>query len=584
MSRLNALFGATASRSAWPSRLWPDAVTVGTRRLACGDGYTATFTILDYPAALPFAWIETLLVSPQAHAEISVHVDPVPTDVAAGQLRKRRARMEATQRYTAAHGRLDDPRLAAAASDAAELADRLAGGETRLHRMAVYVTVHAETAEDLDLACARFRAAASAQLMDARPLTFRQLPGITATVPVGIDGPGCVKTVDTETVAGGFPFSSPEVPGTPSASAVLYGLNLASGAPVLWDRWAQDNHNSVVVARSGAGKSYFTKSELLRQLYSGVQVSVIDPDGEYRKLAEHVGGTVHTPGRGRSINPLALPAEAEPDALARRRMFVGTLVETALGEALTAAETALIDAAATQVYANAGITEDAATWQRTPPVAADLLAVLEAGGSEATSSLAARLAPYVSGGLSGLLADRPGAVDDIVTGAHLQVFDLSEVAEELAPLTTLVVLDQIWRSLRGDGRRRLIVVDEAWLLLSDGAGARFLSRTAKSARKRLAGLMVVTQDAGDLLGSELGHTVIANSATQILLRQAPQSVDAVAEAFGLTDAERGVIASARRGEALLLGGDAHVAFTAVAAPDEHELCLTGLASTGGEQR
>jgi type IV secretory pathway VirB4 component len=583
MSRRSALFRKAATRSPWPSRLWPDAVIVGPRRLACGDGYTATFTILDYPATLPFAWIETLLVSPQAHSEISVHVDPVPTDIAAAQLRKRRARMEATQRYTAAHGRLDDPRLEAAASDAAELAERLAGGETRLHRMAVYVTVHAETTEDLDLACARFRAAASAQLMDARPLTFRQLPGITATIPVGIDGPGCAKTVDTETVAAGFPFSSPEVPGTPSASSVLYGLNLASGAPVLWDRWAQDNHNSVVVARSGAGKSYFTKSELLRQLYSGVQISVIDPDGEYRKLAEHVGGTVHTPGRGRSINPLALPAEAEADALTRRRMFVGTLVETALGEPLTAAETALVDAAAAQVYTSAGITEDASPWARTPPVAADLLAVLEAG-DETAASLATRLAPYVNGGLSGLLADRANAADEAATGVHLQVFDLSELAEELAPLTTLVVLDQIWRSLRGDGRRRLIVVDEAWLLLSDGAGAKFLSRTAKSARKRMAGLMVVTQDASDLLGSELGHTVIANSATQILLRQAPQSVDAVAEAFGLTDAERGVIASARRGEALLLGGDARVAFTAVAAPDEHELCLTGIVSNRGDQR
>lgn len=579
MSLLHALLRTSSTRSVWPSRLWPDAVTVSPRRLCCGDGYAATFAVLDYPASLPFAWIETLLSSPQSHTEISVHVDPVPTDVAAGRLRKRRARMEATQRYTAAHGRLDDPRLDAAASDAAELADRLAQGETRLHHMAVYVTVHAETAEELDLACARLRSAATAQLMDMRPLTYRQLPGITATIPVGIDGPGCVKTVDTETIAAGFPFSSPEVPGALSPNAVLYGLNLESGAPVLWDRWSADNHNSVVVARSGAGKSYFTKTELLRQLYAGVAVSVIDPDGEYRQLAEHVGGTVHTPGRGRAINPLALPLEPEPDSLTRRRMFCATLVATALGEDLTAAETAIVDAAAARVYTDAGITEDRSTWRRTPPVAADLLAALEADGSEAAASVAVRFAPYVTGGLSGLLADHaqsPDAAED--AGTHFQVYDLSEVAEELAPLTTLVVLDHLWSSLRDDDRRRLIAVDEAWLLLADGDGARFLSRMAKSARKRSAGLMVVTQDAGDLLGSELGRTVIANSATQILLRQAPQVVDAVAEAFGLTDAERAIIAAARRGEALLLAGDVRVAFTAIAAPDEHELCLTGLSA------
>lgn len=565
----------------WPSRLWPDAVEVKSRRFRCGDGYGATFAVLDWPSHLPYGWMSTLLSSPRAHCEISIHTDPVPTELAAAQLRRRRARMEATQRYTAAHGRLDDPRLDAAASDAAELADRLAQGDTRLHRMSVYVTVHAETERDLDLACARLRAQATAQLMDARPLTFRQLSGLTATVPVGIDAPGCAKTVDTETLASAFPFASPEVPGEPTPNSVLYGLNLASGAPVLWDRWGADNHNSVVVARSGMGKSYFAKTEILRQLYNGVEVAVIDPDGEYRKLAEHVGGTVYAPGSAAAMNPFALPIEPGADALTRQQMFIGTVVETALGEALTAAETALVDTATAEVYRDAGLTEDPATWGRTPPVMADLLAKLTAAGSETGAALAARLAPYVTGGLAGLLAGRGDRVAESRAGRHLRVFDLSGVAEELSALTTLVVLDAIWKGLRNDGVKRLVLVDEAWLLLSDGAGAKFLSRLAKTARKRNAGLMVVTQDAADMLSSDLGHTVIANSAQQILLRQAPQSVAAVAEAFGLTEAEREVIATARRGEALLLAGDVRVAFGAVAAPEEHDLCLTGLSATGG---
>jgi type IV secretory pathway VirB4 component len=164
---------------------------------------------------------------------------------------------------------------------------------------------------------------------------------------------------------------------------------------------------------------------------------------------------------------------------------------------------------------------------------------------------------------------------------QLHVFNLAAVPEEMSAVTTLVVLDAIWRSLRGDGVRRLIVVDEAWLLLRDGAGAAFLSRLAKSARKRNAGLMVVTQDADDMLSTGLGHTVIANSATQILLRQAPQSLPAVAEAFALTDVETELLATARRGDALLLAGQTRVAFSTIAAPEEHQLCLTGLDAQGG---
>jgi type IV secretory pathway VirB4 component len=257
------------------------------------------------------------------------------------------------------------------------------------------------------------------------------------------------------------------------------------------------------------------------------------------------------------------------------------VIETALGEALSSTEAAAVDAAVAAAYAAAGITDDPATWNRKPPTMPDVADHL-AEGSETGASLAARLAPFVTGGLSALLAghaDRPHTAE----AGQLHVFDLSAVPEEMAAVTTLVVLDAIWRSLRPDGIRRLVAVDEAWLLLRDGAGAAFLSRLAKSARKRNAGLMVITQDADDLLSTSLGHTVIANAATQVLLRQAPQSIHAVAKAFALTDTEADLLASARRGDALLLAGQTRVAFSTIAAPEEHRLCLTGLEALDGER-
>jgi type IV secretory pathway VirB4 component len=561
----------------WPSRLWPDSVKVGSRHLACGDGVSASLVILDWPATVPLGWI-TPLVAPQAHAQVNVHVDTVPGDAALGKLRRRQARMEANRRYAASHDRLEDPKIEAAAADTADLVERLVRGETRMHPMSVYITVHAQNRAELDLAVARLRSAAAAQLMDARPLTERQLPGICATVPIGIDGPGCVKTVDSDVVAASFPFSSPDAPlPGPKDRGAFFGLNLGSGAPLIWSRWAQDNHNMVVIGRSGVGKSYLVKTILLRELYQGVEATVIDPEGEYTDLARHAGGTVTKPG-SEPINPLALPLEPEADALTRRKMFAGTVIATALGEELTGAEVACVDAAAAEVYQAAGITEDTSTWKRRPPVMADLLEALARSGSEDGPGLAARLAPYVTGGLSGLLAGHEAAPP--AQAPALQVVDLSGVAEELAALTTLVVLDRVWRRLRSDGRRRTVTVDEAWLLLSTGPGAKFLSRLAKTARKRSAGLTVVTQDVGDMLASELGHNVIANASTQIVMRQAPQSVDEVAAAFGLSDAERAMAATARRGEALLLAGDTRAAFYALASDSEHALCLTGLSAEG----
>lgn len=556
-------------RRSWPVPvdLWPDAAVVEARRMACGDGYAAVLVLTGYPARLPLGWLE-ILVGQNARVAVALHLDGVPAEVAAARLHRRRARLESARSYAAHRGQLDDPATDAAAEDAADLADRIARGETRLLRQSVYLTVYAETERELDLACARVRAAATSALLDVRPATFRQLPGMIACAPLGVDPVGASRTVDVDVAAASFPFGSPDVPGPVSDDAILYGLNLFSGGPVLWDRWQQTNHNSVTLATSGAGKSYLTKLECLRQLYNGVEVVIVDPEAEYTALAEHVGGEVIAPGRaGVRLNPLAIPAHAEPGELGRRKLFALTVIETLLGERCAPDEAAAVQIAVADLYTRAGISDDPATWGAAPPCLADLVDHL--ADSELGRALAARLAPYT--GPDSVFA--AGAAPE--QGRTLRVFDLSAVVPELLGAVTLVVLDHIWRSIRADGIRRLIVVDEAWKLLRSGRSAEWLSTLAKSARKRFAGLAVVTQDVDDVLDSTLGRTVIGNAATQLVGRQSPQAVDAVAAAFGLTGAEREIAATARRGEMLLLSGPVHVALQTVASAAEHRLCLTG---------
>jgi type IV secretory pathway VirB4 component len=552
----------------------PDAVEVRPRSLRAGDGVCASFAITGYPAEVPLGWLEPLIADP-GRLDVAMHIEPIPPQIAATRLRHQLARLESSSRAAHARGRLADFEAEAAADDATELATQLARGQGKLFRTGLYFTVHARDEGELQAESERIRALSASMLLDAKPASWRSLQGWITTLPFATDALQLRRTMDTSALAASFPFTSPDLSADSSSpTAVLYGLNTASSSLVMWDRWVLDNYNSVILARSGSGKSYLTKLELLRSAYAGIEAIVIDPEDEYARLCQASGGTLIRPGEaGVRINPLDLPpAASEPDTLIRRALFLHTVVAVLLGEQPTPAERAALDTAVTETYDRAGITSDPATWSRPAPLLRDLAQVLSGSEDPAGRSLAARLAPYVTGSWSGLF-DGPSTVRP---GGHLVVWSLRELAEELRPLGTLLTLDATWQRVTNprDRRPRLVIVDEGWLLMQQPEGARWLFRLAKSARKYWAGLTVVTQDAADVLGSPLGQAVVANAATQILMRQAPQAIDQVTEAFGLSAGERAFLLSAGRGQALLAAGTSRVGFEAIASPAEHRLITT----------
>ncbi|MFF5293004.1 VirB4 family type IV secretion system protein [Paractinoplanes globisporus] len=555
-----------------------DAVEVERRSVRVGDGYCATLAVTGYPAEVGPGWLEPLLAYP-GRVDVSLHIEPVAPVVAAQRLRKQRGRFEASRRHDAASGRLGDPELDAAATDAADLAGRVARGEARLFRLGLYLAVHADSPAELADRVAEVRALAASLLLDVVPATWRQLQGWITVLPLAVDLLGLKRVFDTDALSAAFPFTSPDLPDSAADSGmgVLYGLNLYSPGVLVWDRWAQPNYNAVILARSGEGKSYLAKLDLLRNLYLGVEAFVIDPEDEYVTLAAAVGGTVIRPGvPGVRINPLDLARGDGDDALVRRALFMQTFVTVLTGGAgLSPEEAAALDVAVLAAYRAKGITTDPRTWRRTAPLLADLAAALDETG-DAGRVLAARLYPYVAGSFKGLF-DGPTSV---TADGHLVVYAIKNLPEELKPVGTLLILDAIWRTVSTGGqtgtpRRRLVVVDEAWLLLRAGLAARFLFRLAKSARKYWLGLTVISQDADDVLSTEVGRAVVSNAATQVLLRQAPQIIDAITEAFGLTDGERTFLLSSGRGDALLVAGTSRVAFHSLASDAEHALVITG---------
>jgi type IV secretory pathway VirB4 component len=568
----------------------PDAVEVRERCVRVGDGYTATLAVVGYPAEVGAGWLAPLTSFPGL-VDLSLHIEPVPPAVAADRLRRQRSRMESSRRVASGKGRLEDPALDAAAQDAAEMAHRVARGESRLFRTGIYLGVHGDSEADVADRVADVRSLASSLLLDTAPVTWRQLQGWITTLPLAVDAIGMRRIFDTDALAASFPFTSPDLPTTAGDSglAVLYGLNLASPGVVVWDRWAQPNFNAIILSRSGEGKSHLAKLDLLRNLCLGVEAFVVDPEDEYLRLAVAVGGTIIRLGTpGVRINPLDLPRGRDNvllDRAAFLRTFVAVLINgdrAAAEQTLSGDEAAALDIAVLAAYRGKGITSDPRTWRRPVPLLVDVAEAL-AGADEHGRRLAVRLRPYVHGSFKTLF-DGPTTTP---AEGHLVVYAIKDLPDELQPVGTLLALDTVARTIKaahsdGDGggphQRRMVLVDEAWKLLSTGLGGKFLEDMAKSARKDGAGLTVVTQDVADVLSTKVGRAVASNAATQILLRQGPQAIDAVTEAFGLTDGEREFLTTCSRGDALLACGTARVAFRAVASDEETQLVVTGPAA------
>lgn len=560
--------------------LGPEALEVFPRRIRAGETWCETFAVVGYPREVAPGWLSPLLAYP-GPVDVALHIDPVENAEAARHLRRQLARFESTRRIEARQERLEDPQIEAAAEDAAELAGELVRGEGRLFRVGLYVTVRAPTEEALEREAHRVRALCASLLLDTRPVTFRALHGWITTLPLGMDAVRLRRTFDTKALAAAFPFASAELE---AAGGVFLGRNDTTGGLIFVDRFALENHNQVILARSGAGKSYLAKLQILRSLFGGVEVLVIDPENEYRRLARAVGGSViGLGGSGERLNPLDLAEAGKPEALTDQALFVHALVSSLLGE-VSSVEKAPLDRAILAAYGGAGITTDPRTHARPAPVLADVVARLrqDPGGL----SLAGRLDPYVSGSHRSLF-DGPTTVR---ADGHLVVFSLRDLSEELKTGGTLMALDAIWRKVaRGERRPRVVVVDEAWWLLGAGrdAGARFLQRLAKSARKHWCGLTTITQDAADVLSTELGQATVTNAAHQVLLGQSPQAMEALARAFNLSEGERSYLLTCDRGQGILAVGTERAALQVVASEAEHRLATTGqefFASLEAEER
>jgi len=544
----------------------PHALRVNSRELDLGERIARTFFVISYPRFLTTGWFAPIINMDKV-LDISIFIHPMDTNEMLRKFQKKVAEVQSQISTREQKGMVRDPMLDTAYSDIEQLRDSLQQAQERIFEVGLYLTIYGNTREEIDKVETEVRSILESRLVYIRPALFQQEQGFRSVLPIATDELDVHTKLNSAPLSSIFPFISFDLT---SDRGILYGINRHNSSLILFDRFSLENYNSVTFAKSGAGKSYTTKLEILRSLMFDTEVIVIDPEREYEYLAETVGGRYFNISLSSEhhINPFDLPIPREDenpgDILRNNIITLVGLFRIMLG-GLTPEEDAVIDKAITETYALKDITQDANFALVEPPLLSDFELVLS--GMEGSESLVQRLSKYTKGTWSGFM-NRPTNVD---MNKKLVVFSVRDMEDDLKPVAMYIITHHIWNTVRKELRKRLLVIDEAWWMMRSEDTASFLFSIAKRGRKYYLGISTITQDVSDFLNSPYGIPMITNSSIQLLLRQSPTSVDLVQQTFKLSDEEKYLLLESDVGEGIFFAGLKHVAIKVIASYTEDQI-------------
>jgi conjugal transfer ATP-binding protein TraC len=544
----------------------PHALKISSKELDLGEKIARTFFVISYPRFLTTGWFAPIINMDKV-LDISIFVHPMDTNEMLRKFQKKVAEVQSQISTREGKGMVRDPMLDTAYSDLEKLRDSLQQAQERIFEVGLYLTIYGSTREEIDKVETEVRSILESRLVYIRPALFQQEQGFRSVLPIATDELDVHTKLNSAPLSSIFPFISFDLT---SDRGILYGINRHNSSLILFDRFSLENYNSVTFAKSGAGKSYTTKLEILRSLMFDTEVIVIDPEREYEYLAETVGGRYFNISLSSEhhINPFDLPVPREDenpgDVLRNNIITLVGLFRIMLG-GLTPEEDAIIDKAITETYALKDITADANFAQVEPPLLSDFELVLS--GMEGSESLVQRLSKYTKGTWSGFM-NRPTNVD---MNKKLVVFSVRDMEDDLKPVAMYIITHHIWNTVRKELRKRLLIIDEAWWMMRSEDTASFLFSIAKRGRKYYLGISTITQDVSDFLNSPYGIPMITNSSIQLLLRQSPTSVDLVQSTFKLSDEEKYLLLESDVGEGIFFAGLKHVAIKVIASYTEDQI-------------
>ena len=548
----------------------PSAIEVDFSYIKVGNTYYRTLFVSGYPRFVGADWLAPL-INFEYTLDISMFYYPVQSRGILDDLRRKIAEMEATTKTDREHGKIVDPTVTAALEDAQSLQEQLVKGVEKFFQFSFYITIPADTLEELENVTKRVESTLGSLLLISKEAILQMEQAFQTTVPMCLDKLLITRNMDTTSLATTFPFTSSDLT---SNEGIMYGINRHNGSLVIFDRFSLENANMVVFAKSGAGKSFFVKLEALRSMIFGAEILVIDPEEEYRRLCEVVGGNyiAFSPSSPSRINPFDLSGVAVEgeNELGQKILSLHTLFKIIFG-ALNNVEEAVLDKAIIETYRIKGITTDPVTQkEKEPPIMEDLYKVLLGFEEPEAKALAGRLERYIKGSLAGIFDQR----SNIDIKGKFTVFSTRSLEDVLRPIAIYIILDFIWTRIKKDLRKRILIIDEAWYLMQNKDSSQFIFGIAKRARKYFLGLTTITQDVGDFLASEYGNAIITSSSIQFLMKQHPAAIDKVAETFYLSEGEKRLLLSAGIGEGLFFAGSNHVAIKVEASEEEYKLVTT----------
>lgn len=544
----------------------PSALQITSNYVQFGEKYARTFFVITYPRFLTVNWLSPIINLDRVF-NVSMFIHPTDSSIVVKKLRKKLTQIESQITTEQEQGKVRNPILETARNDIENLRDKLIQGTEKFFKYALYITVFEDSMEKLNEAEEQILSLFEAKLVYIRPALFQQEGGINSTLPLGSDKLFITSSMNTAPLSAVFPFVSSSLS---SNKGILYGINRHNNSLIIFDRFSLENGNTVIFGKAGSGKSYAVKVEILRSLMFGTDVIVVDPENEYRYLAETTDGAFFNISLAskHNINPFDIsppgPDETTEEILRSKIMDLVGLLKVALGE-LTPEENSLLDKAINEVYASKDITPQSDLKNVTPPLLEDLQTILE--NMEGGERLAKRLQRYSKGSFAGFL-NQPTNID---INRSLVVFGIRDMEEELRPVATYLIIQFIWNLIRSQFKKRIMIVDEAWWLMKHETGASFLHGIAKRCRKYWLGLTTITQDIPDFMGSPYGKPIITNSSLQMLFKQSPATIDVVQKTFNLTDEEKYLLLQADVGEGIFFAGLKHAAIKVVASYTEDQI-------------
>lgn len=547
----------------------PAALRFEQSHFILNDKFGRTYFVLAYPRVLSTGWLSPIINS-DLELDMSMFVYPIDSATILRKLRSKVGEIGSQLSINEEKGVVRDPMLETAYEDVETLRDELMQGTERYFRFGLYFTLYAKSQEELDKHSTILESALGGKLVVGKRAIMETEQGFNSSLPQAEDDLDLANNLNTSPLSTTFPFVSPDLTGN---DGILYGINRHNNSLVLFDRFKMENANMVVFAKSGAGKSYAVKLEILRSLMLGTEVLVIDPEMEYKHLSDAVGGTfigISLNATSR-INPFDLPRgledETNEDIMRSGIISLLALMNLMLGK-LDPTEEAILDKAIWETYAKRDITPKSDFKNVQFPTMDDLIQVLS--GMVGAESLAQRLTKYTQGTFAGLLNHQT----NVQLNNQLVVFSIRDLEDQLRPVAMFIVLNYIWNSVRSELKKRVLVLDEAWVLMQFEDSARFIFGIAKRCRKYYMGLTTITQDVSDFMNSQYGKPIVTNSSLQLLLKQSPASIDVIAETFFLTEGEKYLLLESEVGEGIFFAGLKHAAIKVYASYFEDQIITT----------